>query len=194
MSMEPAKYISSVIREVSICGPTVGRLRTMATMALPDTSDGKMPPMVEMKGLRAIRTGYLSSSFGERQPLGPGRRHVGLAEFIEQVAPHNADHPRGAADPDDEDRQPDMLHQVDEFRPTPRLARVLERKQTRGGHPEPGIDQIHQHQGDKKRRHAHADETEQGKDVVGDRVLPGRRVDADRQCQRSGDENAEQAD
>ena len=54
---------------VSISGPTVGRLSTMATIAPPDTSCGKILPIALRKGLSAIRTGYLSKRRRGRTPL-----------------------------------------------------------------------------------------------------------------------------
>ncbi len=69
MSIEPARYMSSVISAWSISGPTVGRLSTIATIAPPETNCGNSPPMPEMNGFSAIRTGYFSSSFIGRTPL-----------------------------------------------------------------------------------------------------------------------------
>ena len=54
---------------VIISGPTVGSDRTIATIDPPETSRGNSPPIVEMNGFNAIRTGYLNNSFTGRTPL-----------------------------------------------------------------------------------------------------------------------------
>src|SRR5690606_13004773 len=50
-------------------GPTVGRLSTTETMTEPDTSEGIRLPMSAMKGLSAILSGYLTSSFPSLIPF-----------------------------------------------------------------------------------------------------------------------------
>ena len=63
----PARYMSWLISDCSSSGPVIGRLRTTAVIVAPDTRVGSTQPTVEMNGLSAIRTGYLSSSrFSER--------------------------------------------------------------------------------------------------------------------------------
>ena len=66
---EPARYMSWLISERNSIGPDVGRLSTTDTMISPETSAGRIQPSVEMSGLSATRTGYLSEQPNSDMPL-----------------------------------------------------------------------------------------------------------------------------
>ena len=50
-------------------GPVVWRLRTMATMVVPEIKSASDQPTVLKKGLRATRVGYFQTSVDSLTPL-----------------------------------------------------------------------------------------------------------------------------
>ena len=141
-------------------------------------------------GLSATRTGYFRITRRLRQALGARGHHVGLAQLVEQVGAHDADQLRGAGQRQDQRRERQVLDQVPDLRPAPRReldtrARTARRRWRRSSG-----SQIQDDQREQEVRHGQADEADEGEDVVADRILPHRRVDADRQRERPGEDAA----
>ena len=82
----PARYMSWLMSDCSSSGPAVGRLSTMATMMEPDTSLGSSQAMVEMKGLSARRSGYLTSKVNSDSPLARAVVTYGLCNSSSMLA------------------------------------------------------------------------------------------------------------
>ena len=76
-----------------------------------------------------------------------------------------------------------------DLRPAPRRQLLFGGEQAADVHAEQPKPEIHDDQRQQEVRDREADEAEEGEDVVAERVLPHRRVDADRQCQSPGDDD-----
>src|SRR5215472_3949248 len=66
---EPARYMSWLRSASSSIGPVVGRDITTETIAAPEITCGRSEPISEIKGLRAIRSGYLNNNLSGRRPF-----------------------------------------------------------------------------------------------------------------------------
>ena len=58
-TMEPARYMSWFCSAVMSRGPTVGSESTIESTVCPEIRPGSIQPTVAMKGISAMRTGYL---------------------------------------------------------------------------------------------------------------------------------------
>ncbi len=66
---DPARYMSWLCSARSIIGPVVGSESTTATMVEPEMTWGSRLPISATKGLRDIRSGYLTSTLKGCSPL-----------------------------------------------------------------------------------------------------------------------------
>ena len=106
----PARCMSWLIRARSgAVVPMVGRFSTTAVMAIPEISSGNVQPMVLTSGLIATLTGYFRIKRVFAEALRSRGRHVRLLEFIEEVAPDDADEFGRVAGPHDQDRNPQVF-------------------------------------------------------------------------------------
>ena len=124
--------------------------------------------------------GVFQQRRARREPLGLRGHVVLLAELVEQVGAHAADHGRGSAEADHEGRH----HEVGEERlhlgPGPGLAGILRIVEAADRYAEPAVHVIEKDQGEEKARGGKADIAEEGREVVADGILPCRRIDRDR--------------
>ena len=123
-----------------------------------------------------------------RQAAGARGRDVGPAQLVEQVGAHDADQLRGAGERQDQRRQRQVQREVPDLAPGPGRQLVRRREQPADVGVEIAEREIEDDQREQEIGHGEADEADEGEDVVGERVLPHRRVDADRQARspRSG--------
>ncbi len=87
-----------------------------------------------------------------------------------------------------------MLEQVDELCPAPGGELVFRREQPADIGIEELEREIHQDEREEKIRHGEADETEEGEDVVADRILPDGGEDADRHGDAPGQDDRRDRD
>ena len=126
------------------------------------------------------------------QAAGARGHHVGPAQFIQQVGAHDPDELRGAGKREDQDRHRQVLQQIDDLRPGPGRQLLFGGEQAADIHAEQPQPEIHHDQRQQEVGDGKPDEAQEGEDVVAERVLPHRGVDADRQCQPPGDDDGAQ--
>ena len=176
--------------ERSSSGPTVGRLSTTETMMRAGHHERQQ--VADGAGERIERGAHriLQDHPPLRQAAGARGHHVGPAQLVEQIGAHDPDQLRGAGQRQDQQRAaagagsgPAPCAQLQgascysaENRPPTLMSNSAKAE-------------IHDDQCQQEVRDGQADEAEEGEDVVADRVLPHRRVDADRQGEPPGDDD-----
>ncbi len=123
------------------------------------------------------------------QALGARRHDIGLAQLVEQIRAHDADELRRAGDGEDEGGQRQVLQEVPELREAPRRELEIGREQPADVGVEELEREIHQDEGEEEIRYRQPDEAEEGEEVVAERILPDRGVDADRQGDAPGQDD-----
>ncbi len=126
--------------------------------------------------------------------LGARGDDVRSPELVQQIGAHDADQLRGAAERQDDRRQRQMLEQVEHLAPAPAGELVFRGEQPTDIGAEEPERQVHDDQRQQEVRHRETDEADQGEDIVADRVLAHRRVDADRQRQAPDQEQGGERD
>ena len=140
---------------------------------------GQFEAQATDEGVDGDAYAVFDDDFAFFEALGAPGLNVLLAEYVEQVAAHDADDARCAARADDDDGYPDMFEEIDEFCPRPGSADVFGREEAAYGFGfEDGDLYEHDDQGQQKIWGGQADESEKGKAVIAYRILSGGRVDA----------------
>src|SRR5437660_344339 len=103
------------------------------------------------------------------------------AELVEQIGAHDPDLLGGPGETEDQRGNRQMLEQVPDLLETPRSVLELRREEPADVRVEEREPEIQKDQREQEIGHGETDEADEGGDVVADRVLADRGVDADRQ-------------
>ncbi len=124
-----------------------------------------------------------------RHALGARRRHILLLQLVEQIGAQAADHPGGAGEANDDDRDPKMREDRERLSGAPRRVEIARVHQAADRQAEIDVGEIEQHQREKKVRRRQAEKADEGQRVVAPAVLVRRRVDADREGDDIGEDD-----
>ncbi len=126
-----------------------------------------------------------------RQPLGPSREDVILANDFEHVGAHVAGKPRQSAESRNQHGQDQVVNDVPAFAGPAEIVVTEGFEPDNGKESEPYAELIHEQERQPEGRRGETDEDEDGGRPVEERIAPGRRKDADgdghRQNRRDGE-------